>query len=82
MNKVELGRTGLSVTQFCIGTAAVGNMPDAFGSSVPEGQAYKTIEKALQGPLNFLDTASNYGASEKIIGQVIRNSRGLPEGFA
>lgn len=81
MNKIELGRTGLSVTPLCIGTAPLGNMPDAFGFSVSEDQAYKTVEKAFQGPLNFLDTASNYGASEKIIGQVIRDGRGLPEGF-
>jgi len=81
MNKVELGRTGLLVTPLCIGTAPLGNMPEAFGFSVSEDQVYKTIEKAFHGPLNFLDTASNYGNSERIIGQVIRDNQGLPEGF-
>lgn len=81
MNKVELGRTGLSVTPLCIGTAPLGNMPEAFGFLVPEDQAYKTISKAFQGPFNFLDTASNYGDSERIIGRVICDNLGLPERF-
>ena len=81
MNKAELGKTGLSVTRLCIGTAALGNMPSEFGFSVPETQAYKTVEKIFQSPINFLDTAPSYGTSEKIIGQVIRNRKGLPGEF-
>lgn len=81
MNKVELGRTGLSVTPLCIGAAPLGNIPEAFGFSVSERQAKLTLEKVFKSRINFLDTAANYGNSEKLIGQVLKEIGGLPKGF-
>lgn len=81
MNRKELGPIGLLVTPLCIGTAPLGNMPDAFGFSVSEDQARATLKEVFNSPINFLDTASNYGDSEKKIGQVLKEIGGLPKGF-
>lgn len=78
--KRELGSTGLQITPICIGTAALGNMPWDFEFSV-SGQTAKTILKnAFQSPVNFIDTASNYGESERLIGEVLKEMGGLPQG--
>ncbi len=80
MKKVELGSTGLLVTQLCIGTGPLGSLPEAFGFSVPKNQTYTTIKRVFRSPINFLDTAPSYGHSEEVIGQVIKD-QDLPEGF-
>lgn len=81
MNKKELGSTGLLVTPLCIGTAPLGNMPDAFGFTVSEDQVRATLKEVFKSPINFMDTASNYGSSEERIGQVLKEIGGLPKGF-
>jgi D-threo-aldose 1-dehydrogenase len=58
-------------------------MPAAFGYDVPEERALATLRAVFDGPLNFLDTAANYGdgESERRIGLAIRERGALPEGF-
>ena len=77
-----LGATGLQVTPVCIGCAPLGDMAETFGYAVPEERALATIRAALQGPINFIDTAASYGdgESERRIGIVLKELGGLPEG--
>lgn len=80
LEKTILGSTGLKVTKICAGGATVGGMPYA-GYSVPEREGIDTLLHIFQSPINFLDTASLYEASELRIGKAIRAYGGLPEGF-
>ena len=83
MNKVRLGRTGLTVTPLCFGASALGDMPDTYGYDVDAERAKATIRAIFDGPVNFLDTSRIYGMgrSEERIGAVIRERGGLPAGF-
>jgi len=79
-----LGTTGRHVTELCIGTSALGSMPGTYGYSVDEAQALDTLRRVFQGPITFVDTANEYGAdgaSERLIGTVLRELGGVPEGF-
>ena len=67
----RLGRTGLKISNLCLGT----NM---FGASyVPDNEAEFVIKEAYDNGVNFIDTADFYndGESEKIIGKAIKNNR-------
>jgi D-threo-aldose 1-dehydrogenase len=83
VEKVPLGRTGLSVSKICFGTSALGHMPDTYGYEVDEERAKETVRMIFAGPVNFLDTSRIYGfgRSEERIGAVIRERGGPPEGF-
>ena len=79
-----LGRTGLQVTELCIGTSALGSMPQTYGYSVDEDQALSTLRRVFQGPVRFVDTSNEYGrdgSSERLIGTVLRELGGVPDGF-
>ena len=77
-----LGKTGFSVSPVCVGCAPLGNMPKTFEYSVSEQRAFDTLRAVFRSPLNFLDTAASYGngESERRIGEVLEEIRGLPEG--
>ncbi len=77
-----LGSTGLRVTPLCVGTAALGNMPETFAYAVSEDDAVAAVREALTGSINFIDTAASYGdgESERRIGLVLREFGGLPAG--
>ena len=64
---VTLGRSGLRVSPFCLGTMTFGE-DFGWGSSVAEANAI--MDRFLERGGNFLDTANLYtkGHSEKIIG--------------
>ena len=81
--KRPFGPTGLLVHPICIGTAPLGNMPRTFAYSVAEDEGLAFVRAALDGPINFLDTAASYGdgESERRIGVVLRERGGLPPGF-
>jgi D-threo-aldose 1-dehydrogenase len=83
IGKVQLGRTALSVSQICFGTAPIGHMPEVYGEGVSEDLAHRIVKAIFDGPSNFLDTSRNYGAgrSETRIGNVIRELGGPPKGF-
>ena len=75
MNK--LGRTGLFVSELCLGTMTFGGGDDMWGKigSLQQDEADKLVGRALEAGINFLDTADVYagGRSEEITGQAIRN---------
>jgi D-threo-aldose 1-dehydrogenase len=77
-----LAKTGFSVSPVCVGCAPLGNMPKTFEYSVSEQRAFDTLRAVFRSPLNFLDTAASYGngESERRIGEVLEEIRGLPEG--
>lgn len=62
----NLGRTGVKVSQLCLGTMM-------FGRSTGEGDSIEIIERALDEGINFLDTANIYafGESERIVGKAL-----------
>ncbi|MHB8646813.1 MAG: aldo/keto reductase [Thermomicrobiales bacterium] len=78
-----LGRTGLRVTNLCLGAAPLGDMPETFAYAVPEDRALATVRALLDSPINFIDTAASYGdgESERRIGMVIKERGGLPAGY-
>lgn len=71
MKMNPLGRTGLSVSEFCLGTMT-------FGTQTPPEEGHAQIERALAAGINFVDTAEMYpvnpvrqdtiGRTEAIIG--------------
>jgi aryl-alcohol dehydrogenase-like predicted oxidoreductase len=67
-----LGRTGVSVSQLCLGAMMFG----AFGNS-DHDDAIKIIHQALDAGINFIDTADGYsaGESEEILGQALAGGR-------
>jgi D-threo-aldose 1-dehydrogenase len=58
-------------------------MPRLYGYPVDEERALATLRAAFASPLNFLDTSNGYaeGASERLVGAVLRELGGLPEGY-
>lgn len=69
------------VTPVCMGTAPLGSMPEAFGFSVPEDRALATLRAAFASPINFIDTAANYGdgTAERRIGAALQHVGGLAD---
>jgi aryl-alcohol dehydrogenase-like predicted oxidoreductase len=67
-----LGRTGIPVSQMCLGAMMFG----AFGNR-DHDDAAKIIHKALDAGINFIDTADGYsaGESEEILGQALAGGR-------
>jgi aryl-alcohol dehydrogenase-like predicted oxidoreductase len=73
----KLGRTGLFVSELCLGTMTFGGgsgMWRAIGA-LQQDEAERLIARALEAGVNFLDTADVYseGQSETITGQALRN---------
>ncbi len=66
----RLGRTGVQVSELCLGTMIYGEQVDA-------ATAIQIIRRALDGGINFIDTANVYvhGRSEEIVGQAIQGRR-------
>ncbi|MEP1327242.1 aldo/keto reductase [Pseudophaeobacter sp.] len=71
MKMNPLGRTGMMVSELCLGTMT-------FGTQTPEAEAHRQIDYALAAGVNFVDTAEMYpvnpvsketiGRSEEILG--------------
>jgi D-threo-aldose 1-dehydrogenase len=78
----QLGRTGLTVSDVCVGTSALGSFPAQYGYEVDTETAVATIRRVFEGPFTFIDTSNEYGGgeSEKRIGQAIRDNGGVPDG--
>jgi len=66
----RLGRTGLKVSEICLGTMT-------FGHGTDEGEAARIVDMAIGAGVNFFDTANSYAdsASETILGQVLKGRR-------
>jgi aryl-alcohol dehydrogenase-like predicted oxidoreductase len=73
---ITLGRSGLRVSPFCLGTMTFGeDLGAVFGSNVKDSE--RIIDRYLDLGGNFLDTANFYtrGHSEKIIGDHLAHDR-------
>ncbi|WP_064457760.1 aldo/keto reductase [Streptomyces hygroscopicus] len=73
MKTRELGRTGIQVSPYCLGTMKFGQVgnPD-------HDDCVRIIHRALDAGINFLDTADVYGPhgeSEEIVGKALRGRR-------
>jgi aryl-alcohol dehydrogenase-like predicted oxidoreductase len=74
MRRMELGRSGVAVSGWCLGTMT-------FGNQTPEDDAHRQIDMALDAGIDFIDTAEMYpvnpvkaetaGRSEEIVGNWI-----------
>lgn len=76
MQYVKLGNTGLDVSKICIGGMSFGDPTVWLHDWVlDEEKSRNIIKKSLDMGINFFDTANVYGlgASEKIIGQVLKD---------
>lgn len=74
MKKRRLGRSGLVVSEICIGTMT-------FGAQADVGESHRILDKAFDAGVNFLDVAEIYpvppspqyaGRSEEIVGDWLR----------
>jgi 1-deoxyxylulose-5-phosphate synthase len=76
MEYVKLGRTGLQVSRICLGCMSYG-VPDQGNHawSIAEAESRPFIKRALEGGINFFDTANRYslGSSEEILGRAIKD---------
>ncbi|WP_323763557.1 aldo/keto reductase [Marinovum sp.] len=67
MKMTKLGRSGLEVSQLCLGTMT-------FGTQTPPAAAHAQIDRALERGVNFIDTAEMYPVNPKT-----RETTGLTE---
>jgi aryl-alcohol dehydrogenase-like predicted oxidoreductase len=69
-----LGRSGLRVSELCLGTMTFG---DDWGWGAPKDESRKMFDAFAQAGGNFIDTANNYtnGTSEKFIGEFTKADR-------
>ena len=77
MKQIELGRTGIQVSDWCLGTMT-------FSTQTPFADAHRQIDMCLDAGINFLDTAEMYpvnpvrketvGNSERCIGEWLKSS--------
>jgi aryl-alcohol dehydrogenase-like predicted oxidoreductase len=78
MDYIQLGRTGLSVSRFCLGTMN-------FGPETSEKESHAIMDEALGLGINFFDTADVYGWkrgegwTEQIIGRWLAQGEGRRE---
>jgi aryl-alcohol dehydrogenase-like predicted oxidoreductase len=77
MRNLPLGRTGLFVSELCLGTMTFGGGPGIWGKigDLQQADAERLIGQALDAGINFIDTADVYagGMSERITGQALKN---------
>jgi len=66
----QLGRSGLKVSELCIGTML-------FGGATSETEANQILREAADQGVNFIDTADSYagGKSEEMVGRLISYRR-------
>ena len=77
MTHVRMGRTGLKVSQICLGTMT-------FGHQCDEQASFAIMDRAFEGGVTFVDTADVYpipvdlgtvGRTEEIVGRWLRDRR-------
>src|SRR3972149_6606595 len=77
MRVKRVGRTGLKVSDICMGTMT-------FGAQADEHTAHAILDRALDAGINFVDTADVYpvppsletaGRTEEIVGRWLRGKR-------
>jgi aryl-alcohol dehydrogenase-like predicted oxidoreductase len=76
MEYTKLGRTGLDVSRICLGCMSYGGGSQGNHAwSLGEEESRPFIQRALEGGINFFDTANRYslGSSEEILGRAIKD---------
>ena len=77
MQTKRLGKSAIVVSKICMGTMT-------FGSQADEATSLRILDKALDGGVNFIDTAENYpvppdetwaGRTEEIVGRWLKTRR-------
>ena len=78
MQKLQLGRSGIMVSEFCLGTMT-------FGNRNTEAEGHAQMDMALDHGVNFLDTAEMYpvapvraatvGRTEEIVGTWLKSRK-------
>ena len=70
MKYQKLGRTGLLVSEICLGTMT-------FGEQIEEEESIAIIKSAISDGINFIDTANGYvdGKAEEFIGKALQKER-------
>ena len=66
-----LGRTGIKVSPYALGTLMFAT---SIGNPDPDDSA-RIIHKALDAGINFLDTADAYGDAEEVVGKALKGRR-------
>ena len=63
----QLGRSGVMVSPLCLGTMN-------FGGPTEEAESIAIVDRAIDGGINFIDTADVYnrGVSEQIVGKALK----------
>lgn len=73
----QLGRSGLIVSELCLGTMTFGGSEGMWGriGQLQQDEADQLVKAALDAGVNFFDTANVYaeGRSERILGQALKN---------
>jgi aryl-alcohol dehydrogenase-like predicted oxidoreductase len=72
MEHHSLGRTGVSVSKFCLGAMMFGGW-----GNKDHDESIRIIHRALDAGINFIDTADAYaqGESEQIVGKALTGGR-------
>ena len=77
MRHKPLGRTGLFVSELCLGTMTFGGSTGMWAQigDLQQADAERLVGQAIDAGINFIDTADVYagGASEQITGQALKN---------
>ncbi|MGJ7580160.1 aldo/keto reductase [Variovorax sp. RHLX14] len=77
MRNHALGRTGLFVSELCLGTMTFGGTGEMWNKigDLQQADAERLVGQALDAGINFIDTADVYsgGQSEEITGQALKN---------
>src|SRR3569833_2626544 len=79
MKYKQLGRTGLFVSEICLGTMTFGGSEEAGMwraiGSLQQSEVDAIVGRALDAGVNFIDTADVYsfGESERLLGQALKN---------
>jgi aryl-alcohol dehydrogenase-like predicted oxidoreductase len=66
----RVGRSGLKVSEICLGTMT-------FGHGTDKEEARRIVDLAIEAGVNFFDTANGYsnGQSETILGEIVKGRR-------
>jgi aryl-alcohol dehydrogenase-like predicted oxidoreductase len=77
MRNHRLGRTGLFVSELCLGTMTFGGSDGIWGKigNLGQAEADRLVGQAVDAGINFIDTADVYagGVSEQLTGQALKN---------
>ena len=65
-----LGKTGVQVSELCLGVMT-------FGGRTDEAEGRRIVHRALEAAINFVDTANRYndGESERVVGKALADRR-------